>query len=465
MDSQARKSAEGNQRKKIGKTSSIWVINPFRMTPVIAIVGRPNVGKSTLFNRLTRSRDALVDDQPGVTRDRLYALVHWGQAAFTLIDTGGFDESEGEQLLERVRAQVLKAVEEADRVVFMVSGRDGLVPGDEELADLLRRTQKPVFLAVNKVDGPEHENLTSDFFRLGLGNVHAVSAAHGYGLKALMDDAVSDLPSPALPEQESDSIRVAILGRPNAGKSSLINRILGFERLVVSDMPGTTRDSIDTLCTLNDQPFLFIDTAGLRRKARVKEKIEKFSMIKALRSLERCHIAVVVLDAAEGISEQDARICGYAFEQGRGIILALNKWDLVKQDAEKRKQLEKAIDRQLHFASFAPRLKLSALTGVGVSKLPGIIVDLHRQFSSRIGTGALNKAIQDIVESKPPPRLGNASLKVFYATQAETKPPTFVVFVNRPDAVHFSYHRFLVNRLKETLGLQKTPIKVVFKKR
>ena len=434
-------------------------------TTLIAIVGRPNVGKSTLFNRITRSRDALVDDQPGVTRDRLYASVRWGESAFTLVDTGGFDVSEHELLLEQVRAQVLKAVEEADRIVFMVSGRDGLMPADEALADLLRRSGKTVFLAVNKVDGPEHENLTADFYALGFHKVLSLSAAHGYGVRALMDEIAGDLPLQGAQERETGEIRVAILGRPNAGKSSLINRILGFERLVVSELPGTTRDAIDTLCTLQGRPFRFIDTAGLRRKARVKEKIEKFSMIKALRSLERCHIAVVVLDAAEGVAEQDARICGYAFERGRGLILAVNKWDLLKKDAEKRKDLEKAFDRQLHFVSFAPRLKLSALTGAGVHKLPGTIVDLYGQFSSRVATGALNKAIQDIVDAKPPPRVGNASLKVLYATQAETKPPTFVVFVNRPDVVHFSYHRFLVNRLKENLGLQKTPIKVVFKKR
>lgn len=435
------------------------------MTAVIAIVGRPNVGKSTLFNRLTRSRDALVDNQPGVTRDRIYASATWGETVFTLVDTGGFDESEDEPLLGKVRAQVLRAVEEADRIIFMVAGREGLLPGDEDLADLLRRTHKPVFLAVNKIDGPEHQSLVSDFYRLGLDRVHAVSAAHGYGLRGFMDEVVGGLPAPEVRKDEGDTIRVAIVGRPNAGKSSLINRILGSDRLVVSELPGTTRDSIDTLCTLNGRPFLFIDTAGLRRKARVKEKVEKFSMIKALRSLDRCHIAVVVLDAAEGIAEQDARICGYAFERGRGLVLALNKWDLVKKDTERVKRIKEAIDRQLHFVSFAPRLNLSALTGAGVHKLPGVLVDLFGQFSYRVATGSLNKAVQDIVGSKPPPRVTRASLKVFYATQAETKPPTFVIFVNRPELVHFSYHRFLVNQLKENLGLLKTPIKVIFKKR
>lgn len=435
------------------------------MTAVIAIVGRPNVGKSTLFNRLIRSRDALVDDQPGVTRDRLYARVNWGETVFTLVDTGGFEESDHEPLLDKVREQVLRAIEDADRIIFMVAGRDGLLPGDEELADLLRRTHKPVFLAVNKIDGPEHENLASDFYRLGLEKVCAISAAHGYGVRTFMDDVVRGLPPSESMEEESDSIRVAILGRPNVGKSSLINRILGFDRLVVSDLPGTTRDSIDTLCALNDQSYLFIDTAGLKRKARVKEKIEKFSMIKTLRSLDRCHIAVVVLDAAEGVAEQDARICGYAFERGRGLVIAVNKWDLVKKDDAKRRHLQDGIDRQLHFVSFAPRLNLSALTGSGVQKLPGIIVDLYRQFSSRVATATLNKAIQGILENKPPPRVSNTDVKVFYATQAQTKPPTFVVFVNRPDLVHFSYHRFLVNQLKESLGLQKTPIRVVFKKK
>jgi GTP-binding protein len=435
------------------------------MNSVIAIVGRPNVGKSTLFNRLNRSRGALVDNQPGVTRDRLYASAHWGEAAFTLIDTGGFDESENEPLLERVHAQVLKAVEEADRIIFMVAGPDGLLPGDEDLADLLRRSGKQVFVAVNKIDGAEHESLVTDFFRLGLDRVFPISAAHGYGLRALMDEVVKDLPETEARREESDIIRVAILGRPNAGKSSLINRILGFDRLVVSDLPGTTRDSIDTFFTLNDHSYLLIDTAGLRRKGRVKKKIEKFSMIKALNSLDRCHIAVVVLDAAGGVAEQDARICGYAFERGRGLIIAVNKWDLVKKDAEQRKRLEEAIDRQLHFVSFAPRINVSALTGEKVNKLPGTIVDLYTQFSSRVATGTLNKVVQEMVESKPPPRAGLASLKVFYATQAETKPPTFVVFVNRPDLVHFSYHRFLINQLKKTLGLQKTPIRVIFKKR
>ncbi|MBN2033705.1 MAG: ribosome biogenesis GTPase Der [Deltaproteobacteria bacterium] len=436
-----------------------------KATAVIAIVGRPNVGKSTLFNRITRSRYALVDDQPGVTRDRLHASVSWGDKAFIMIDTGGFDEADEEQLLKQVRAQVFKAVDEADRIVFVVSGRDGLLPGDEELADYLRRSGKTVFLAVNKIDGPEHENLATDFYRLGLEKVHAVSAAHGYGLRALMDEIVATIPPIETADQKDDSIRVAILGRPNVGKSSLINKILGFERMVVSDLPGTTRDAIDTLCILNDQSFLFIDTAGLRRKARVKEKIEKFSMIKALKSLDRCHIAVVTLDATAGVAEQDARICGYAFERGKGIILALNKWDLVKKDAQKIKHLEEEIDRQLHFVSFAPKLRLSAITGAGVPKLPLIIVDLYKQFSFRVATGSLNKAVRDIVESHPPPRVKNSSFKVFYATQAETKPPTFVVFANRPDLVHFSYQRFLINRLKENLGLQKTPIRVVFKKR
>ncbi|MBU2497999.1 MAG: ribosome biogenesis GTPase Der, partial [Proteobacteria bacterium] len=357
------------------------------MTFTVAIVGRPNVGKSTLFNRLSRSRDALVDNQPGITRDRLYASIQWGESHLTVIDTGGFHNSDDLPLMAQVRGQVGKAIEEADRVIFMVDGRQGMVPGDEDLADLLRRSHKAFFLAVNKVDGPEQEHLVSDFYRLGVDKVYALSATHGYGLRDLMEDVLEGLSEPDSQKEDDHRIRVAVLGRPNAGKSSLINRILGFERLLVSEVPGTTRDAVDTLFTLQDKEYLFIDTAGLKRKARVKEKIEKFSMIKTLRSLDRCHLAVILLDGKEGIGDQDARICGYAFERGRGIILGVNKWDLIKHDLDAKKQIEKGLDRQLKFAAFAPRINLSALTGEGVNKLFGKIDLLYEQFDRRISTG------------------------------------------------------------------------------
>ncbi|MBW1944869.1 MAG: ribosome biogenesis GTPase Der, partial [Deltaproteobacteria bacterium] len=411
------------------------------MGPIVAIVGRPNVGKSTLFNRLSKSRNALVDDQPGITRDRLYASVRWEDSVFTIIDTGGFDEQEREPLLDKVREQVGKAIQEADRIIFMVDGPHGILPADEEIARILRHADKEVFLAVNKIDGLEHDHLVSEFYKLGLDNAYPLSAAHGHGLKSLMEEVTREI-GDAAEEMEDDSrVRVAILGRPNVGKSSLINRILGSDRLLVSDMPGTTRDAVDTPYTWKGKDYLLIDTAGIRRKARVKDKVDKFSMIKAIKSLDRCHVAVILLDASTGVAEQDARICGYALERGRAVLLAVNKWDLLKGDRDLRLQLENSLDRSLHFLSFAPRINLSALTGERVRKLFDKIEMLYSQFSTTVGTGALNRAVKEMLQRRPPPAGGRGRLKLFYATQINIEPPTFVVFVNRPDLVHFSYRR------------------------
>jgi GTP-binding protein len=423
------------------------------------------VGKSTLFNRLSRSRDALVGDRPGITRDRLHASINYEGVSLTLVDTGGFHDLDEDPLLRKVRDQVEMAIEEAAGVIFMVDGRQGLMPGDEEIADILRRSQKKVFLAVNKADGPEHYHLVSDFYRFGVESVCPISAAHGYGVKSFMQDVVKGIPKSEPEKESADQIRVAVLGKPNSGKSSLINRILGMDRLVVSELPGTTRDAVDTLFSYRGKEYLLIDTAGIRRKAKVKEKIEKFSMIKALKSLTRCHVATILLDAAEGVSEQDARICGYAFEQGRGVVLAVNKWDLIKGNAQKRKKLDDEIDRQLKFSSFAPKVNLSALTGERVMKLFEKIDLLYEQFSRRISTGALNRAIQEMIKKHPPPRIGQGRLKFFYATQARTRPPTFVIFVNRPDTLHFSYKRFLINQLRTNFQLEFTPINLIFRKK
>ncbi len=443
----------------------MFSIAPGTMSSIIAIVGRPNVGKSTLFNRLSRSRDALVDDEPGITRDRLYAYIRWQDTPLTIIDTGGFDDTDHEPLIKKVREQVVKAIEEADIIIFMVDGRQGIMPGDEDLADLLRRSQKKVFLVANKIDGPEHDHLVNDFFALGMGDPYPVSAAHGYGVKAIMEQVVYDLPKDEPEKEDNGRIRVAVLGRPNVGKSSLINRILGFARLLVSELPGTTRDSVDTLFSWHGKEYLLIDTAGIRRRGRVKEKIEKFSMIKALRSLDRSHVAVILLDAEAGIAEQDARICGYAFERGRGLILAVNKWDLVKKNAEKKRLLDAAIERQLQFVSFAPRVNLSALTGERVKKLFERIELLYGQFCKRLSTGAVNKALEDMTRRNPPPRIGRGSLKFYYGTQTRIRPPTFVVFANRPDKIHFSYKRFMVNQLREQFDLTHTPIRLMFRKK
>ena len=435
------------------------------MSCIVAIVGRPNVGKSTLFNRLSRSRSALVDDQPGVTRDRLYATVQWEGNTLTIVDTGGFEDINSTPFIDQVKEQVLKAIEDADRIIFMVDGREGIMPGDEEIAHVLRVSGKKTFLAVNKIDGPEKEHLLSDFYKLGMEKAYPLSAAHGYGLRALMGDVVEAIESIDFESGEDKSIKVAVVGRPNAGKSSLINRILGSERLLVSETPGTTRDAVDTPFTMKGKNYLLIDTAGIRKRARVREKIDKFSMIKARKSIERCHIAVVVLDAGEGITEQDARICGYAFERHRGLFLALNKWDLVKKDQAKRKNLDAAIERQLQFVSFAPRLNISALTGKGVELLLDRIEKLYDQYSRRISTARVNKVLEEMVQKKPPPSKGRTRLKLLYATQTGTRPPTFVLFVNKPEMVHFSYQRFLVNQLRKKLGLDQTPIKIIFKKK
>lgn len=435
------------------------------MAPIIAIVGRPNVGKSTLFNRLSRSRAALVDDRPGVTRDRLYAPIAFEGVSLTLVDTGGFEDLGQDPLLREVRVQVEKAVEECDRVIFMVDGRQGLAPGDNEMAGVLRKSRKKVLLAVNKVDGPEHDHLAHDFYRLGLDTPYPISAAHGYGLKELMWEVVKGLGPSGAERDDPNQIRVAVLGRPNAGKSSLINRILKEDRLVVSELPGTTRDTVDALFRHNGREYLLIDTAGIRKKTKVREKIERFSMIKALRSLERCHVALVLLDASEGVSEQDARICGYALEKGRGVILTVNKWDLIKGDARKKSLLDHGIERQLNFLSFAPRMHVSALTGERVMKLFGKIDRVFDQFSTRVGTGVVNRAIQEIIEKHPPPWAGHGRIKFLYATQTRTRPPTFVIFVNRPEMIHFSYERFLINQLREAFGLTSTPIQLTFRKR
>lgn len=435
------------------------------MAPIIAIVGRPNVGKSTLFNRLSRSRDALVDNAPGVTRDRLYATIVHDNVPLTLIDTGGFEDLGQDPLLGMVRDQVLRAVEESDAIIFVVDGRQGILPGDEEMADILRRTEKKVYLAVNKIDGPEQEDLAVEFYRLGIEPVLSVSAAHGYGVKSLLTTVTADIPrTPPEPEDE-EQIRISVLGRPNVGKSSLINRILGHDRLVVSALPGTTRDSVDTPFVWKGRKYLLIDTAGIRRKSRVRKRIEKFSVIKALRSLDRCHIAVILLDAAREIAEQDARICGYALDKGKGIVLAVNKWDLVKRDQQKRVFLEGEMERRLKFVSYAPVVRLSALTGERVMRLFEKIDLVFDDYSRRIRTAELNKAMAEMIRQHPPPRIGKGFLKFFYATQSSTRPPTFVVFVNRPDMVHFSYERFLTNQIKDRFALAHTPIRFIFRER
>jgi len=435
------------------------------MLPIIAIVGRPNVGKSTLFNRLTRKRDALVDDVPGVTRDRLYAAVEWNGKSFVLVDTGGFDSlGEGELSVEVTR-QVEIAIDEADLVILLFDGKAGLTLGDEELYRLLSRSPKKLLCAVNKIDGPEHEERSSEFYSLGMDRVFPISSAHGYGIRSLMDYAVGELPTIEGPRAEEGRREIAIVGRPNVGKSSLINRIIGTERLVVSEQPGTTRGAVDVSFERKGEAYVFIDTAGIRRRTRVRERIEILSTMKALKAINRCQIALILLNAAEGIVEQDARICGYALDRGCGIILGLNKWDLVKEDPSRIQWIGKSVDRRLGFISFAPRLSISALTGEGLGKLFPCIERVWKQLNTRIPTPALNKALEEAVRRHPPPQSGGRGLKLLYATQVLVHPPTIIIFVNRRDFVRRPYERYLVNQFKTQLGLALIPLKIIFREK
>ena len=436
------------------------------MKPIVAITGRPNVGKSTLFNRITRSRDALVDDLPGVTRDRHFGTAEWNDVAFDVVDTGGF--SEGEEFSEEIRFQISQAVSEADLILLVLDGKTGLSPFDRDILDRLRAAGKPVMHVVNKIDGPEQEVQLAEFYRLGLEGLHPVSAEHRYGMSDFLDALVASLPAPvaaAAEEGGQGMAGLAVVGRPNVGKSSLINRLLGQPRLLVSPEPGTTRDAIDTVCRRGEKSYRLIDTAGIRRKGRVSEKLEKFSVIKALRALERCDVALIVLDAGEGVTEQDISVAGYAYERGCGCVLVLNKWDLAEKNGVSRERMLAELRRQAKFLGFAPALTVSALTGRGVGRIFGLVDGVYVQYGTRVGTGQLNRILETALAKTPPPLHRGKPVKFYYATQVDARPPTFLFFVNHPDAVHFSYRRYLVNQLREQTGLDRTPLRLVLRQR
>ncbi len=435
------------------------------MLPVIAIVGRPNVGKSTLFNRLAKKRNSLVDDMPGVTRDRLYATVNWKDVEFLLVDTGGFDTSLQGTIAEGIRRQVEIAIEEADVIILMFDGKTGPIVGDQELTSILRQSKKRIFYAVNKIDGSEHEGLSLEFYSLGIKHVLPVSSAHGYGIAALMDEVTSGLPPSEPKEKDEEHINIALIGRPNVGKSSLINKIIGSSRLLVSETPGTTRDSVNIYFKRKSYSYMFIDTAGIRRKARVKEKIEKFSMIKALKTISMAHISIILIDSEAGLCEQDLRICGYALDEGCGIIIAFNKWDLIKNNRSRINSLNNAIDRQLSFIPFVPRLHISALTGENVRKLFSIMENIWAQYNTNIATPVINNMLKSITEDHPPPYAGGRSLKFFYSTQVSVRPPVFVIFVNRPDHIIASYKKYIMNQFRKRLGFSHIPIKIFYRER
>jgi GTP-binding protein len=434
------------------------------MKPVVAIVGRPNAGKSTLFNRITRTKDALVDDLPGVTRDRHYGSAAWNGVYFTIVDTGGFCSADEDRLSVLSRNQVVQAIEDADAVILLFDGRAGVSPFDHELMDLLRDFPRPVFYTVNKIDGSGREPHLYDFYQLGVDTLYPVSAEDGYGMTDFLDALTAVFPESA-PEESSDSIKVAVIGRPNVGKSSLINRILGEERAIVSEIPGTTRDAIDTPCAINGKSYLLIDTAGIRRKKQTAPKIEKFSIIKALKSIDRCDIALIVLDAQEGVTEQDVKISGYAYERGCGCIFLFNKWDLVVKNSNTLQQYVDQIRYEAKYLNFAPVIPVSALTGKNVSKIFQEVESVYQQYSARIATGPLNKILEQAVEKTEPSLHHGKRVRFFYATQMASMPPTFVCFVNYPEGVHFSYQRYLVNQIREAARLDRTPIRLFLRKR
>ena len=436
------------------------------MKPIVAIVGRPNVGKSTLFNRITHTKDALVDNFPGVTRDRHYGDANWDDVEFTLVDTGGF--TEGDDLADAVRFQVHQAIADADVIMLLLDGKEGISPFDKDIINLLRSVEKPIFHVVNKIDGAEQEIYLSEFYQLGLETLYPLSAEHRYGLTDLLDEMVnviSDLATAPHEETAGEMIRLAVVGRPNVGKSSLINWVLGENRLLVSNIPGTTRDAIDSVCKLNGKSYLLVDTAGIRRKGKVSRKLEKFSIIKALRSLERCDVALIVMDAAEGVTDQDISIAGYAYDRGCGCVFLLNKWDLVEKDSNTVKAYYERLREQAKFLSFAPAMTISALTGQRITKTFKLVDEVYSQYVHRIATGQLNRILGKAIEKNAPSMHRGKQIKFYYAAQISTRPPTIVCFVNYPQAIHFSYKRYLINQLREESGLDKTPIRMIFRQR
>ena len=435
------------------------------MKPIVAIVGRPNVGKSTLFNRLIGRRKAMVDDQPGVTRDRNYGNVDRFEVPFILVDTGGFEPETKDQLLRQMREQSRLAMAEADVILFVMDAREGLTPADREVAEMLRKAGKPVFHLINKVDGDRHEAAIADFYALGVDAVFTVSAEHNRGIGEMMDAVVAALPQRGAVDADDDLTRIAVVGRPNVGKSSLVNRLLGFERVVANPTPGTTRDSVDTYFTCRGKRYMLIDTAGIRRKGKTVEKIEKYSVMDSLRSIERADVALIVLDAAQGVTEQDEKIAGYAYEAGRGCIFVVNKWDALEKDNSTIGTFVDSIRTEFKYLPFAPIVFVSALTGQRIGKIMTEVDNVMAQYSRRVTTSELNRVFSDAVENHHAPLHQGRRVKFYYATQVGTKPPTFVIFTNRPEGVHFSYERYIANRFREAFGFSGTPLRLMFKGR
>ncbi|MEN2766168.1 ribosome biogenesis GTPase Der [Ornithinibacillus xuwenensis] len=431
---------------------------------VVAIVGRPNVGKSTIFNRLVGERISIVEDIPGVTRDRIYSQAEWLNNSFNLIDTGGIEIGD-EPLLVQMRQQAEVAIDEADVIIFIVNAKEGITAADEEVAKLLFKSNKPIVLAVNKVDNPEMRDEIYEYYSLGFGEPFPISGAHGLGLGDLLDEVVKHFPQVVQQEMDEETIYFSLIGRPNVGKSSLVNALLNEDRVIVSDIEGTTRDAIDTHLTRDGQEYVIIDTAGMRKRGKVYETTEKYSVLRALKAIERSDVVLVLIDAETGIREQDKKIAGYAHDAGRGIVIVVNKWDTVETDEKAMKEYEDKIRAHFQFLDYAPVVFLSAKTKKRLHTLLPMVQVASENHTKRISTNVLNDVIMDAIAMNPTPTVKGKRLKVLYATQVAVKPPSFVVFVNEPELMHFSYQRFLENKIRDAFGFVGTPIKIFARKR
>ena len=423
------------------------------------------MGKSTLFNRIAEKRVSIVDDTPGVTRDRIYADAEWTGHEFALVDTGGIDFNETDELLPAMRNQAKLAMEEADVILFVVDGKVGITDVDQIIVSMLRTTKKPVVLAVNKVDNLKGVTDSYEFYGLGLGEPFAVSAVNALNLGDLLDAIVEALPEEVPIEDEPDTIRVAVVGRPNVGKSSLVNALLGQERVVVSNIPGTTRDAVDTYFKQDGVTFIFVDTAGMRRRGRIDAALERYSVIRSLRAIDRADVVLMLIDAVDGVTEQDKKIAGYVHESGRASVLVVNKWDLLPKDGKTSLRYTETLRQELGFMQYAPVVFLSALTKQRVTRIPEVVKFVAEQHAMRVSTSLLNQVVRDAVGINPPPSDRGRKLKIFYATQASVRPPTIVIFVNDQELMHFSYLRFLENKLREAFGFEGTPLKMVVRPR
>lgn len=434
--------------------------------PVVAVVGKPNVGKSTFFNYITGRRISIVEDTPGVTRDRIYAEGEWRGREFVLIDTGGIEPFTGDYIKQQMIRQAELAIETADVIIFMVDVKEGLTSADEDVAIMLRKSQKPVVVAVNKVDNvgdipPE----VYEFYNLGIGEVYTISSIHALGLGELLDAVYEHFPADTGENESEDYIKVAVIGKPNVGKSSLINSVLGEERVIVSDIPGTTRDAIDTPVEREGKKYIFIDTAGIRRKSKIEENIERYSVIRSWTAVDRADVCIVMIDAQDGVTEQDTKIAGYAHEQGKACIIAVNKWDIIKKETGVLESYQKTVISKLEFMSYAPVTFISAKTGRRVDRLFDLIDHVYDQASLRVSTGVLNDVLNEAIAMVQPPSDKGRRLKIRYMTQTGVRPPTFVLFVNDMTLMHFSYERYLVNTLRSNFGFEGTPIRFILKEK